>query len=203
VKRRVIITFDDGYADNYSTVFPILFRAGATATFFVITEKISKHGFMTAAELREMHAAGMSIQSHTASHLPLAVLPDRLVRNELEDSKASLEDVLGAPVSLVSFPHGSYDERVLSLAAEAGYEGCCSSDFQYFKQEANRYCIPRLVVRRGCSETEFLKLLRGDRALLAKAMLMAETRSLVSKMIGVQRYQQLYNAYYGAKRELQ
>ena len=65
---RVAISFDDGDAGQAAYAFPALRAAGMTATFFVTTSWVGSAGYVTWDQLREMRAAGMSIQSHTHSH---------------------------------------------------------------------------------------------------------------------------------------
>lgn len=72
-------------------------------------------------ELREMHAAGMTVGSHTASHRALAVEPEAAVRTELESSKRTLEEGLGAEVAHLSYPHGEFSPAVVEATAAAGY----------------------------------------------------------------------------------
>ena len=71
----------------------------------------------------------MSFGSHGHSHLTLVRLSPERLKRELEDSKKILEDIIGRPVTLISYPFGRYNRRVLDAAALAGYEQGLTMDF--------------------------------------------------------------------------
>ena len=86
--RPVLITFDDGYVDNYTNAYPILKKYNLKATIFVVTGFLSKRkGYLTWDQLREMEQNGIAIESHTVTHAPLPDLPDERIREELVESK--------------------------------------------------------------------------------------------------------------------
>jgi peptidoglycan/xylan/chitin deacetylase (PgdA/CDA1 family) len=120
-EKPVALTFDDGGLDNYVVAFPILMKYHLTATFFVITSAVGRAGQMSWAQLREMAAAGMSIQSHTVSHPDLPSASDSRLRSECVDSREAIQQALGGPVYALAYPAGSYDERVIEAAKAAGY----------------------------------------------------------------------------------
>ena len=67
--RPVLITFDDGYVDNYTHAYPILKKYNLKATIFVVTGFLSKRkGYLTWDQLREMEKNGITIESHTVTH---------------------------------------------------------------------------------------------------------------------------------------
>lgn len=137
-EKSVVITVDDGYADNYSVAYPILQRYGFKATFFLVSSKVGgtnnwdesgrlrDRALMAWAQIREMQEGGMTFGAHTRTHPVLTVLaPDR-ARAEIAGSRAELEQELGQPVLLFSYPHGEYDETTRSIVEQAGYSGACS-----------------------------------------------------------------------------
>lgn len=119
--KPVALTFDDGGLDNYQVAFPLLRERRLTATFFVITKTVGGAGQMSWEQLREMADAGMSIQSHTVSHPDLPSASDGRLRSELVDSRTAIQQALGRPVYAVAYPAGSYDQRVVTAAKDAGY----------------------------------------------------------------------------------
>lgn len=140
---RVAITFDDGYADNYTHALPRLAARDVTATFFLTAGFLERDGEVLArlaeiwrtpaAELAplaweqvaEMRSAGMSFGSHTWSHRNLARVDPTVAERELTRSKAALEARLDAPVWAIAYPWGKLrrhvDERTFTAAARAGY----------------------------------------------------------------------------------
>ena len=195
-KRQVVITFDDGYVDNYLAAFPALRKRNLSATFFVIVSRIGSSGFMTWDQLREMQQHGMSIQSHTLNHQPLATLADDAIHAELRDSRAQLTKQLHHSVDYISFPHGSYDDRVLRAAGETEYKAWCTSDFGYAEPLQGEPRIPRLIVRNNHSLKEFQNIVSAKGLRLMKFRTGAAARKLVVKAIGMKNYQSLYDLYY-------
>ena len=121
-ERPVVLTFDDGYSDNYSYAFPLLKRYGYGGTFFAISGLIDQPGYLTWQQLEEMVAGGMEIGSHTVTHPDLARWLDaKGMEKELVESRVALESKLGVRVQALSYPSGSYNQQVISVAERAGY----------------------------------------------------------------------------------
>jgi peptidoglycan/xylan/chitin deacetylase (PgdA/CDA1 family) len=119
--RAVVITFDDGWENQYRHAFPILRRFGLTATFFVFTTPIGKDGkLMTWEQLRELQAAGMTVGSHTRTH---PVLPEyhSALHNEVEMSREDIAQHLGRAPDFFAYPFGEWDAESAAWARTAGY----------------------------------------------------------------------------------
>jgi peptidoglycan/xylan/chitin deacetylase (PgdA/CDA1 family) len=128
--KPVVLTFDDGGADNYEVAFPILKEFGFTATFFIITGPAGrgKEGQMTWDQLREMAAAGMSVQSHTVSHPDLRGVSKARLETELVDSRQAIAAAIGEPSYVLCYPAGAYNARVIEAARAAGYVMAVATD---------------------------------------------------------------------------
>jgi peptidoglycan/xylan/chitin deacetylase (PgdA/CDA1 family) len=139
-EKPILITFDDGYLDNFENAYPILRKHEMTGTFFVITDMLWTKDRLTPENIVEMSQGGMSFGSHTVTHRPLGELNPAAIYDELVNSKATLESVLGKKVDAIAYPRGSYNEDVVSIAKSVGYitgftvrEGICikeSPDFE-------------------------------------------------------------------------
>ncbi len=138
--KPILITFDDGYMDNFENAYPLLKEHGMVATFFIITDKLWTKDRLIPEKIAEMVEGGMSFGSHTVSHRRLGELTWEEIREELIMSKAVLESVVGKTVNAIAYPQGSYNENVVTLAQNLGYttgftvrEGIClreSPDFE-------------------------------------------------------------------------
>lgn len=133
--RSVVITFDDGYENNY-IAFDKLVARKMIATWFIVTRDIGKESgwrdvgspvlpLLNIKQLQEMHAAGMEIASHTYSHSRLTELGMKETMRELTGSKYSLEDILGADVTSFAYPYGLYNDHVEDAVRNAGYQAAC------------------------------------------------------------------------------
>jgi peptidoglycan/xylan/chitin deacetylase (PgdA/CDA1 family) len=126
----IVITFDDGWIDNYTFAFPILRKLRIPATFFVVTryfrENPPDQTRMNLEQLRELSAHGMTIGSHTRTHPDLTTISPSAAMEEIAGSKAELQEALGLPVDFLAYPGGGFNSRVADLAREAGYRAACS-----------------------------------------------------------------------------
>ncbi|WP_253200460.1 polysaccharide deacetylase family protein [Clostridium sp. CF012] len=121
-QKSVVLTFDDGYVDNFLEALPILKEFGFKATYFIITNVVDKSpGYMSLEQLKAMQANKMDIQSHTAKHEHLAKLSYEEQVKTLKESKAFLEKSLGKKVQYIAYPYGEYSKETLTAVKKAGY----------------------------------------------------------------------------------
>lgn len=120
--RPVLITFDDGYADNYQYAYPIMKKYGMRGTIFLITGLVDKPGYLTWEQIKKMSADGMEFGSHTVSHKPLTSFDREGARRELTESKAVIGQHLGKPCTFFAFPEGKFDDMVMEETKAAGYK---------------------------------------------------------------------------------
>ena len=158
--KPVALTFDDGGLDNYDVAFPLLKEYGCKATFFIITERIGMDGQMDWDQLREMVAAGMSVQSHTVSHPGLPGVSDARLQSELVESRAVIAEGVGEPGYVLSYPSGAYDERVIEAAKSAGYVMAVATDHGVEVSPEAPFEITRLRVQPFLPIGTFARLVR-------------------------------------------
>ncbi len=160
--RPVLITFDDGYEDNYTNAYPILKKYNLKATIFVVTGFLSKRkGYLTWEQLREMEQNGITIESHTVTHAPLPDLPDERIREELVESKQQAEAELGHPIEFIAYPTGAHDLHIVGIAQEAGYKGGFTVKYGNVDRASNVYALERVpIFRTAATNTDFVDRLR-------------------------------------------
>lgn len=134
-RRAFVLTFDDGFKDNYFNVFPVIKEFGFNATFFLVYDFIgtlrrywwdAKRPLLSWEEVKEMKRYGLSFGSHTLTHANLLTLSGDAVNREIWESKVRLEDKIGAPVKFFSYPYGFWNESIVELVRRSGYTGACS-----------------------------------------------------------------------------
>ena len=124
INKPVMLTFDDGWRNQYKYAFPLLKKYGLKATFYVYTNPIDHHKehFLTWDEIKEMDEAGMTIGSHTVTHPYLSNLPQEALRREIALSKQILEKELGKPVLHFASPFGYIDPQIMQIVKDARYK---------------------------------------------------------------------------------
>jgi peptidoglycan/xylan/chitin deacetylase (PgdA/CDA1 family) len=180
-EKAVIITFDDGYQDNYSEAFPVLKKYGFKAMFFLVSDTIGiinkwhdpatePHQKMLSLEqIREMQAAGMEFGSHTLSHLNLNALNIEAANIQITKSKPVLEEVLGKPVDIFAYPYGAgaYNPRVKQLVKPAGYKLAVGiKQAINMRDQEDLFALKRITVRGDENMFDFyLQITRGKNRL--------------------------------------
>ncbi|SDF68630.1 polysaccharide deacetylase family protein [Sporolituus thermophilus] len=146
--KPIVITFDDGYRDNYTVALPILEKYNFKATVFVIAGQVGRSGYLTWEEIKDMQRRHVEIGSHTLSHAALTALtlPER--QREIGLSKQMLERHLGTPVEFLAYPYGKFDPALFPLLQEAGYRGACSGIAGLNFQGDNAYRLKRVNIPR-------------------------------------------------------
>ncbi len=142
--KTVVVTFDDGYLDNFKNAFPILKQLDLPATIFMITENINREGWLAEEDLRILDDSGVSIGSHTIHHAFLPSLSAKEAFFELTESKKRLEKILGHPVTLFSYPAGGVTKEIKERVKKAGYEGAVTTN--YGKPKNDPYLLHRIKV---------------------------------------------------------
>lgn len=145
--KPVLITFDDGYIDNYTNAFPILKKYGLRATIFIIPAFTSVYpNYLTWEQLKEMEANGITVESHTLNHAKLEELSDDEIRNELINSKNILEEQLGHPIEFLAYPTGTYNLHIAGIAQDVGYKGAFTIKYGVVDKGSNLFALERVPI---------------------------------------------------------
>ena len=174
-EKPVILSFDDGYEDNWRVVLPMLEERGMKAVFYVVTNDIGQPGYMTWDNLFDLERSGMEIGSHTANHIPLTKLSPEERYDELHLSKLLLEWRGLKTIYSFSYPNGAYDEAIVAMLPEEEYLTAVTGEAGLNNLQTNPYLLHRVNIPAPyLGLTEFrLRLMKADLAARA-AVRMAE-----------------------------
>lgn len=159
-KKVIAITFDDAFENLIDNALPILQEKKIPAAIFVPVGNMSalpkwnmsprcldsKEKVMSPDHLLRLDRAGYEICSHTMTHPKLAEVNHTILRKEVFDSKKELERILGHAINSISYPHGSYNDLVISEAKKAGYEFGYTIEPEILFTNNDRLSLPRVPV---------------------------------------------------------
>lgn len=178
-KNSVVITFDDGYADNLYNALPILDEFKAPATVFLTAGYIGQgKSFhwdqntpledrgrpMTLDEAKSLsNSPFIELGGHTLTHPRLAKLAENEQFREVSESKKILENNLDIPLLSFAYPFGgkdSFNEKTIEVVKKAGYHYACSNIHERATKGSDIYALPRFIIRNWGLE-EFKKHLKN------------------------------------------
>lgn len=151
----VVLTFDDGYSDQYTYALPLLRRYRDAATFYVITGTLDAPRHLSWSQVLAMHAAGEDIAAHGVAHDDLSLMSSAQQTIQIADSMRSLERRLHATVTSYGYPSGRFNRTTLELVRQAGVDFAVTTDPIYVIGPENRFELPRVRVRSDWSIAAF------------------------------------------------
>ena len=144
--KTVVLTFDDGYRDNFTAAHPLLNKYGAKATLFLVVDRFERDWSTTKKahhdsgelmrepklgddEVREMLSSGAwELGAHTLTHALLPDLAENDKKHEIADAKRELETTFATEVSSFAYPFGIFGDDDIGAAAAAGYRFAVATD---------------------------------------------------------------------------
>lgn len=146
-EKPVLITFDDGYKDNYTNAYPIMKKYGFKGTIFVVTGFLGVYdNYLTWEQAKELTDNGFSIESHTHNHKSMTEASDDDISRELAKSRDTIKEKLGVEADFIAYPTGTYNLHIAELVKEAGYKGAFTIKYDNASRDSNIYAIERVPI---------------------------------------------------------
>jgi len=145
-RRSVAITFDDGYEETHQVAWPLLKQFGFPATIFVAPAEVGWPGFVTWQQVAAMASDGLVIGCHTMHHSYLPLVGAERLPEELVQSKRVIEERIGRPVTLLSYPVGGFTSQVQFAVQQAGYAAACTTNRTSPHPGIDPYALRRIKV---------------------------------------------------------
>lgn len=145
-RKTVCLTFDDGYADNYTEAFPLLKRYGFKATMFISSDHIGQPGYMDWDQIKSMQEYGINIGSHTRRHKYLPELSQAELSDEIISSRTILQERLGLSVKHFSYPVGGFNQAIKEMVKQAGYLSAVSTNRGYDRFNNDLFELKRVTI---------------------------------------------------------
>ena len=158
--NNVMVTFDDGYKNNFENAYPILKENNIPAVFFITTEWVGRDEMMGWQHIKVMAENGMVIESHAHTHRFLTGLKDSVVIFELQKSRNMIKRKIDFPCNYVSCPGGRVDSRIIKMAKDLGFKGIFTSSPGINKIKKNCYVFNRILIHNKMDFTSFVGVFR-------------------------------------------
>lgn len=167
VGKVVILTFDDGYVDNFKNALPILKKFGFSATLFVVSDLIGSYNkwyykeanmikpLMDEDQIKVWLDSGMEIASHTRTHPILTDLDEKSIEDEVLNSKIILERKFKVKIRHFCYPYGKYNDLVISYVKKANYESAWTLDRGRYKVGDDLFSAKRINIPKDANIIRF------------------------------------------------
>jgi peptidoglycan/xylan/chitin deacetylase (PgdA/CDA1 family) len=163
--QGLVITFDDGFRDNFEIAAPLLFKLNMPFSVFVITDFVSqsRKEYVDEVMLKEFAEHPLvTIGSHSCSHAKLTNCNLTDMKNEISDSKHYLEDLVGKEINTFSYPHGLFNEAVRKEVIKSGYKLGFTSHFDINLANKDKFTLNTTELWNTDNLTNFKKKINGD-----------------------------------------
>lgn len=151
--KTIVITFDDGYEDNFSVAFPIFKKYNLHASIFLITgmigvERTPRGGtnikMLSLDQIKKMQSSGLlDFYPHTENHPKLTEISSDMLKNEIVASRAMLERELGGQANIFAYPYGKYNEAVTKELKDQNFRGAVTVNVGRVKNTDDNFLLKR------------------------------------------------------------
>jgi peptidoglycan/xylan/chitin deacetylase (PgdA/CDA1 family) len=184
-ENKFVLSFDDGTADHYEVVLPLLRARRWQGIFFIPTAKLNQPGYLTNDRVQELAAAGHAIGFHSHEHRRLDLLPDEEIRRQIALSQKIVGDIIGARPLLFVPPGGFVDDRIRKAARDSGVRLMRTMRWGYNKK-LDLMALETLPINRYTNEKKFLRLLESRRV-----PLLYTGKEIVKRLVPLRTYERL------------
>ena len=173
-KRFIIITFDDGYRDNYINMFPLLKKYDVKATIYQVTGEdhnrwdVDEGGeenfpLMSRDQMIEMSDSGLvEFGGHTRTHPRLTRVEDQMVVDEIMGNRNDLEQITGVASVSFAYPYGDLSERTKEVVSKAGYSYAVATDSGPLAMHRDHFQVRRISIFPGTTNHRFWRKIKGN-----------------------------------------
>ncbi len=118
--KPVLLTFDDGYSDNYSDMFPVLKEMGMRGVVFMITGLADNPGYLSWNQIGEMSTNGIYFGNHTWSHHNMKAVLD-VIQKEVGTAETQLKERFLNQEKIFAYPYGLMSPLAINYLSTNGY----------------------------------------------------------------------------------
>jgi len=150
-RQAVVITFDDGYKNNYTNALPVLKKYNFCSTIFLTVGYLRDYSgnaeYLSSSEIKDIKKSGIvDFGCHGLTHRALAMLGKQELNKEINEAKQKLENIVNDKMTLFAYPFGhsgSFNKSVVNTLKSAGFKAACTTIFGLNHLKRNPYLIRR------------------------------------------------------------
>lgn len=144
-EKLVILTFDDGYMDFYTDVFPILQKEQVKGVAYIVPDFLNRPNYMFTFQLQEVAKSPLvEIGAHTMNHVWLKGVRKETAEYEIIQSRKTLQDMLNLSVNSFAYPYGALDQQAINIVESSGFTNAVSTIPGIIQTMQNKYFLYRL-----------------------------------------------------------
>ena len=155
--KPVVITFEGGTIGIYTKAFPIMQELGFPGTVFMVANHLDGSGTLSTQQIKEMIAAGWDVGSKGMNSVNLVDNPNKM-SEEIAGSKQKLEEKLGVPITVFSYPYGSVNGAVSTRVSEWGYLAAVGIFKSSEHTLGSLYYLARYEIRNDFTMADFMTI---------------------------------------------
>jgi len=164
-KKTVVLTFDDGYQNNHSNVWPILKEYDFPVTIFLAVDLIDQKigdsqkivlDMLNWPQIQEMDQSGLiDFQPHTLTHSELSQINPMEAKREIEESKRIVQEKLNKKCNFFAYPRGNFNQEVVDILKESGFKAGLTIKSGLVSENVDLFKLPRQSINSKTNFEEF------------------------------------------------
>lgn len=155
--KPIVISFDGGYASQFTNALPVLKRLGWVGVANIGVSGLSPaDGGLTDSQIRGLIAAGWELDAQGVNHADLTSVSSAQLSSEVANDRQTLRTRYALPVNWFSYVSGRYDPTLTAAVRAAGFVGAVTLEAGWASPQGDRFRLPRLQVVAGTSPTALL-----------------------------------------------
>ncbi|WP_054957940.1 polysaccharide deacetylase family protein [Paenibacillus dakarensis] len=145
--KPILITFDDGYLDNFTVAYPYLKKLQMKATIFATSDYIGVSNHFDWNQAMEMEESGLiEMGVHTRHHVDLTKCSPLQLEDEISGAKKIMENRLGHPIISFAYPAGEFNPNVIEVVKRAGFEFAVTTEPGYAEKNQGYLTLHRVRI---------------------------------------------------------
>lgn len=145
-EKPVLLTFDDGYIDNYEQAMPLLAKYAFPATLFISPGTSDQEGYLNWEQIKKLQEAGWDIQPHGMTHPHLPQLSADQQAYEILEARKQIEEKLGTKADVYCYPYGEYNKTTLKLLKDHGFRYAFTIEQGFATNQQSPFLLKRLFI---------------------------------------------------------